>query len=62
MQTWMPELYVHSFHLQNTLSGDRYGKRSGLFKWQNLSLLLQESVLSAAGNLTALFHIFTYFT
>jgi hypothetical protein len=62
MQTWKPELHVHSFHLQNTFSGDRYRKGRVSFKWQNLSLLLQGSVLSAAGNLTALFHIFTYLT
>ena len=62
MQTWMPELYVHSFHLQNTLSADSYEKRSAPFKSQNMSFLLQESVLSAKGNLAALFHAVTYFT
>jgi hypothetical protein len=63
MQTWMPELYVHSFHLQNTGSGDSYGTGCAHFKSQyDVSFLSQKSVLSAAGQLTALFPIFTPFT
>jgi hypothetical protein len=56
------ELYVCSFYLQNTLSSAMYGKGSTPSNSQNLSFLLQESVLSAAGTLTALFLTFTYFT
>jgi hypothetical protein len=56
------ELYVHSFYLQNTLSGDGYGKGSAPSNSKKLSFLLQESVLQAAGTVTALFITFTYFT